>query len=88
MKKDLSAIAQHPNLALPGNHGGDILSPMSVVEIIRELPRLTAVERAAVQRELRELEKTDEAQFLHEAADSMFQDLDKEEATDARRKAR
>ena len=47
---------------------------MSAAEIIAELPKLTAEERAAVLRRLRELEERDESQFLHEAADLMFQE--------------
>jgi len=46
---------------------------VSAAEIIAELSKLTAEERAAVLRRLRELEERDESQFLHEAADSMFQ---------------
>ena len=61
---------------------------MSVAEIIRELPKLTADERSAVRQRLRELEEKDEAQFLHEAADSMFKDMDKQETKDGRRKTR
>ena len=59
---------------------------MSAAEIIAELPKLTAEERAAVLRRLRELEERDELQFFHEAADSMFQEMDKKESKDARRK--
>jgi hypothetical protein len=61
---------------------------MSAVEILAELPKLTSEERSAVRRRLRELDERDELQFLHESADAMFQDLDKQEADDARRKAR
>ncbi len=61
---------------------------MSAAEIIQELPKLTPEERAAVRRRLRELEERDETLFLHESADAMFQEMDKEEARDARRKAR
>ena len=61
---------------------------MSAVEILAELPKLTSAERSAVRRRLRELDERDELQFLHESADAMFQDLDKQEADDARRKAR
>ena len=49
---------------------------MSLEEIIRELPRLTAAERAAVRQRLRELEERDAPQCLHEAADSMLQEMD------------
>ena len=59
---------------------------MSVTEIIQELPKLTPEERSAIGRRLRELEAGDELLFLHEAADSMFQDMDTQEAKDARRK--
>ncbi len=61
---------------------------MSAVEIIKELPKLTTEERSAVRRRLRELEEADEKLFLHESADAMFQDMDKQEARNARRKAR
>jgi hypothetical protein len=59
-----------------------------MVEIIEELPKLTAEERSVVSRRLREIEERDEMLFLHEAADSMFQDMDKQVAEDARRKTR
>ena len=61
---------------------------MSAAEIIAELPKLTSEELAAVRRRLRELDERDELQFLHDSADAMFQDLDKQEAENARRKAR
>jgi hypothetical protein len=61
---------------------------MSVAEIIKELPKLTAEERSTVRHRLEELEEKDGMLFLHEAADAMFQDMDKQEARDARRKAR
>ncbi len=61
---------------------------MSLAEIIRELPKLTAEERSAVRQRLKELEEKDELLFLHEAADSMFKDLDKRETKDGRRKTR
>lgn len=61
---------------------------MSAVEIIKELPKLTAKERAAVRRRLGELEEQDESLFLHESADALFQDMDKQEAKNARRKTR
>ncbi|HEX7469620.1 MAG TPA: hypothetical protein VF437_02640 [Verrucomicrobiae bacterium] len=61
---------------------------MSAVEILQELPKLTTDERSAVRRRLRELDERDEQQFLHESADAMFQDMDKQEAENARRKAR
>ena len=48
-----------------------------MVEIIEELPKLTAEERSVVSRRLREIEERDETLFLHEAADSMFRDMDK-----------
>jgi hypothetical protein len=59
-----------------------------MVEIIQELPKLRADERAVILRRLRELDGLDESLFLHEAAESMFQDMDQEEAADARRKTR
>ncbi len=61
---------------------------MSAAEIIKELPKLSADELAAIRRRLRELDERDELQFLHESADAMFQRMDKEEATHARRKPR
>jgi len=61
---------------------------MSVAEIIEQLPKLTAEERRTVRQRLQELEGGDELQFLRESADSMFQDMDREEAKNARRKAR
>ena len=64
------------------------LAAMSATEILNELPKLTEAERRAVRQRLRELSERDEQQFLHESADAMFQDLDKQEADHARRKAR
>ena len=61
---------------------------MSAAEIINELPKLTTEELSAVRRRLRELDERDELQFLHEFADAMFQDMDRQEAADARRKTR
>ncbi len=61
---------------------------MSAVEILAELPKLTSEERSAVRRRLRELDERDELQFLHESADAIFQNLDKQEGENARRKAR
>jgi len=59
-----------------------------MVEIIQELPKLTPDERAVILRRLREIDVLDESLFLQEAAESMFKDMDKEEAADARRKTR
>ena len=53
---------------------------MSVEEIIRELSRLTADERAAIRQRLRELEEQGEVQFLNDSAIATLQDLDKREA--------
>ena len=50
---------------------------MSAAEIIAELPRLTAEERSAVRKRLLQLEDQDELLFLHEAADTVFRDMDK-----------
>lgn len=61
---------------------------MSATEIIQELPKLTADERSIVRQRLRELEEQDEVQFLNDSTLAMFQELDKQEAEDARRKAR
>ena len=60
---------------------------MSATEILNELPKLTSEDRSAVRPRLRELDERDELQFLHESADAMFQELDKQEAKDARRRA-
>ena len=61
---------------------------MSATEIIKELPKLTADERSIVRQRLRELEEQDEVQFLNDSTLAMFQELDKQEAEDARRKTR
>ena len=61
---------------------------MSAAEIIAELPKLSSEDLAVVRRRLRELDERDEVQFLHDSADAMFQDLDKQEAEHARRKTR
>ncbi len=61
---------------------------MSAAEILAELPKLTKAERAAIQRRLRELDQQDEQKFLSDSVDSMFQDVDKQAAERARRKAR
>jgi hypothetical protein len=61
---------------------------MSVAEIIQELPKLTQDERSAIRRRLRELEESDGILFLNESADIMFQDTDKQETENARRKGR
>jgi hypothetical protein len=53
---------------------------MSAAEIMQELPKLTADERAAIRQRLRELEEQDEVQFLNDSALATFQDLDKREA--------
>ena len=61
---------------------------MSAAEIIAELPKLSSEDLAAVRSRLRELEERDEKQFLHDAALATFQEMDKQEAEYARRKAR
>ena len=61
---------------------------MSFTEIIEELPKLSADQRAALSRRLRELDEKDGMLFLHESADSMFQEMDKQEVKNARRKTR
>jgi len=53
---------------------------MSAAEIVAELPKLSSEDLAVVRRRLRELDGRDELQFLHDSADAMFQDLDKQEA--------
>ena len=60
---------------------------MSASEILAELPKLTAEERAIIRKRLDELEREDSALFLHESADEMFRVMDSEEARD-RGKAR
>jgi len=60
---------------------------MSAAEIMAQLPNLTAEERQALARRLRELDEQDEMQFLHEAAVEMFREMGRTEAQDARRKA-
>ncbi|MDR3377699.1 MAG: hypothetical protein P4M10_03365 [Verrucomicrobiae bacterium] len=61
---------------------------MSAAEIIAELPKLSSLELAAVRRRLRELDERDELQFLNVSADTMFLDLEAQEAEHARRKTR
>jgi hypothetical protein len=61
---------------------------MSATEIMRELPKLSAEDRAALRQRLRELDEQDDVQFLHDSALAQFQELDKQEAENARRKAR
>jgi hypothetical protein len=61
---------------------------VSVVEIIQELPKLTPEERLIIIRRLQELNEPDESLFLHEAAASMFQDMDEQEPLDARHNTR
>jgi hypothetical protein len=61
---------------------------MSAIEILAELPKLTDDELSAVRRRLRELDERDEAQFLHESAETMFRDMDQQESENARRQAR
>jgi hypothetical protein len=48
-------------------------------DIIRELPKLSADERAAVRRRLRELEEQDELLILHESAATLFREIDNRE---------
>jgi hypothetical protein len=59
---------------------------MCTIEIHAELPKLTDDERSAIRRRLRELDESDEAQFLHESAGAMFRDMDQQDAENARRK--
>ncbi len=61
---------------------------MIAAEIIAELPKLTTDERSAIRQRLREIEEQDDLLFLHESALSMFQEIDKQEAEDARGKTR
>ena len=53
---------------------------MSAVEIIAELPRLNEAELSKVRQKLKELDEHAELSGLHEAADVMFQEMDKQEA--------
>jgi hypothetical protein len=53
---------------------------MSAAEIIQELSKLTADERAAIRQRLRELEDQGDVQCLNETALAAFQELDKREA--------
>jgi hypothetical protein len=48
-------------------------------DIIRELPKLSADERAAVRRRLRELEEQDELLILHQSAAALFREIDNQE---------
>ena len=75
-------------ISLPAGPRRSSICPVSFTEIIEELPKLSADQRAALLRRLKELEEKDELLFLHESADSMFQELDKQEEKDARRKTR
>ena len=61
---------------------------VSVAEIMKELPKLSARQRSEVRRRLQELEEKDEMQFLNASADAMFREMDKSEAKGAHRKAR
>jgi hypothetical protein len=61
---------------------------MSATEIIRELPKLSANDRAALRQRLRELDEQDDVQFLNDSALAQFQEMDKQEADNASRKAR
>ena len=59
---------------------------MSMVEIIQELPKLTPEQRAMILSRVRELDGPDESLFLQEAAETMFREMDQQEAVDARNK--
>ena len=61
---------------------------MSAAEIIAELPKLNEADLSAVWRKLRELKERDELAGLHDAADAMFQDMDRNEVSHASGKAR
>ena len=53
---------------------------MSAAEVIRELPKLTEAERREVRRKLAELSEQDEDVALcNHTAETMFQELDKQE---------
>jgi hypothetical protein len=53
---------------------------MSAAEIMQELLKMTADERAAIRQRLRELEEQGDVQCLNETALAAFQELDKREA--------
>ena len=57
---------------------------MSAAEIMRELSKLTADDRAAIRQRLRDLEEQDEVQFLNDSTLATMQELDKREAEDDR----
>ena len=59
---------------------------MSAAEIIAELPKLTPDEREEVAQRLKELIEKDDFDSLEQATVQMFQETDKREAEDARRK--
>ena len=54
---------------------------MSAAQIIAELPKLNREQRAKISIKLRELEERDELQFMTEAAEIAFVELDRREAT-------
>jgi hypothetical protein len=57
---------------------------VSAEETIEELSKLSANERAAVRRRLRELGEQDEVLFLHGPADALFYETDKTEEKNGR----
>ena len=52
---------------------------MSAAQIIAELPKLNREQRAKISLKLRELEERDELQFMTEAAEIAFVELDRRE---------
>ena len=54
---------------------------MSTAQIIAELPKLNREQRAKISLKLRELEERDELQFMTEATELAFVELDRREAT-------
>jgi hypothetical protein len=52
---------------------------VTLYEIIAALPNLTVEELSAVRRCLRKLDEQTDLQFLHNSANALFQDLDKQE---------
>ncbi len=59
---------------------------MSMADIIQELLKLTPEQRAMILSRVRELDGPDASLFLQEAAETMFREMDQQEAVDARSK--
>jgi len=78
-------MRNHP---LKGDRVSDNLRIMSAAQIIAELPKLNREQRSKILRKLRELEERDELQFMTEATELAFVEMDRREAEDAKRKSR